>query len=72
MATDNPRVAAYLPLRIYERLVEYKSSRALKSDSAAIVTILEDFFFSSTLKSESDSPTTTERLNDLEGKLVAC
>lgn len=72
MATDNPRVAAYLPQRIYERLVEFKGSRGLKSDSAAIIAILENYFFSSTLSDEGDTLTTKERLDDLEIKLVGC
>ena len=45
MVTDNPRVAAYPPQRIYERLVEFKHKQGLKSDSAAIITILENYFF---------------------------
>lgn len=72
MATDNPRVAAYPPQRIYERLVEFKRERGLKSDSAAIVTILENYFFSSTPLANSDTPRTQERLDDLEVKLLAC
>ncbi len=72
MVTDNPRVAAYPPQRIYERLVEFKHKQGLKSDSAAIITILENYFFSSTLLADSDTPSTKKRLDDLEGKLVAC
>jgi hypothetical protein len=72
MATSNPRVAAYPPQRIYERLVEFKREQGLKSDSAAIIAILENYFFSSTPLAYSDTPTTKERLDDLEGKLVAC
>ena len=72
MATDNPRVAAYPPQRIYERLVEFKHELGLKSDSAAIITILENYFFSSTPLADSDTANTKKRLDDLEGKLVAC
>lgn len=72
MATDNPRVAAYPPQRIYERLVEFKGERGLKSDSAAIIAILENYFFSSTPEAYSDTPATTLRLNELEVKLLAC
>ncbi|NJM19638.1 MAG: hypothetical protein HC836_29435 [Richelia sp. RM2_1_2] len=72
MATDNPRVAAYPPKRIYERLVEFKNEQGLKSDSAAIIAILENYFFSSTPTTPSDTPSTTKRLDDLEGKFVAC
>lgn len=68
MATDNPRVAAYLPQRIYERLIELKRERGLKSDSAVIITILENYFFSSTPEADSDTPA-TQRLDDLEVKL---
>ena len=72
MATDNPRVAAYPPKRIYERLVEFKNERGLKSDSAAIIAILENYFFSSTPTAPSDTPSTIKRIDDLEGKFVAC
>ncbi len=72
MATDNPRVAAYPPQRIYQRLAEFKHERGLKSDSAAIIAILENYFFSSTPSGDSDIPTQKERLDDLEGKLIAC
>lgn len=71
MATDNPRVAAYPPQRIYERLVEFKRERGLKSDSAAIIAILESYF-SSTPDTDSDTPATNFRLSELEVKLLAC
>lgn len=72
MATDNPRIAAYPPQRIYERLVEFKRERGLKSDSAAIVAILENYFFGSTPEADSDTPVMTLRLDELEVKLLAC
>jgi hypothetical protein len=72
MTTDNPRVAAYPPQRIYERLVEFKRDRGLKSDSAAIITILESYFFSSTPEADSELPKSQERLDYLEVKLLAC
>ena len=72
MATDNPRVAAYPPKRIYERLVEFKNERGLKSDSAAIIAILENYFFSSTPTTPRDTPSTIKRLDDLEEKFVVC
>jgi hypothetical protein len=69
MATENPRVAAYPPRRVYERLVEFRRSRHLKSDSAAIVAALEAYFFGDTLSQlPSELPETTKRLEDLEGK----
>lgn len=72
MATDNPRVAAYPPQRIYERLVEFKREQGLKSDSAAIIAILESYFFGSTPDADSDTPATNLRLSELEVKLLAC
>lgn len=69
MATENPRVAAYPPQRVYERLVEFRRERHLKSDSAAIVTALEAFFFGDTLSQlPSELLETRQRLEDLEGK----
>ncbi len=73
MATENPRVAAYPPQRVYERLVEFRRERGFKSDSAAIVAILEAYFLGSTLDEPvSELPSLAKRLEDLEGKLPAC
>ena len=72
MATENPRVAAYPPQQIYERLIEFKRKRGFKSDSAAIVAILESYFFGDTLSALSELPESTKRLDDLEVKLLAC
>lgn len=70
MATKNPRIAAYPPPQIYERLVEFKHSQGLKSDSAAIVAILETYLcgsIPSVLPSElSGAP---KRIEDLEVKV---
>lgn len=72
MATENPRVAAYPPQQIYERLIEFKRERGFKSDSAAIVAILESYFFGDTPPIFSGTPVTTKRLDNLEVKLLAC
>ena len=69
MATENPRVAAYPPQRVYERLVEFRRERQLKSDSAAIVAALEAYFFGDTPSQlPGELPETRKRLEDLEGK----
>lgn len=69
MATQNPRVAAYPPRRVYERLVEFRREQHLKSDSAAIVAALEAYFFGDTpSKLPLELPNTMKRLEDLEGK----
>lgn len=70
MATKNPRIAAYPPLQVYERLVEFKHSQGLKSDSAAIVAILETYLGGSipnVLPSELSG--TPKRIEDLEVKV---
>lgn len=73
MATENPRVAAYPPRRVYERLVKFRHEHHLKSDSAAIVAVLEAYFFGDTPSQlPSDLPNTAQRLEDLEGKSKAC
>jgi hypothetical protein len=70
MATENPRVAAYPPPLVYERLVEFKRSQGLKSDSAAIVAILEAYFFGSTPNLlPSELPGNRKRIEDLEVKV---
>lgn len=72
MATKNPRVAAYPPPLVYERLLEFKRSQGLKSDSAAIVAILEAYFFDSTPNVLLGVlPITPKRIEDLEMK-VSC
>ncbi|WP_414625165.1 hypothetical protein [Calothrix sp. CCY 0018] len=71
MATDNPRVAAYPPKRIYDAVVEFKNEQGLKSDSAAIIAILENYFFSSTPTTPRDTPSTIKRLDELEGKVCS-
>ncbi len=69
MATENPRVAAYPPQRVYERLVEFRQQSGFKSDSAAIVAILEAYFFGSTgIEPLSELPSRDLRLLNLEGK----
>ncbi|MBN3926708.1 hypothetical protein [Nostoc sp. NMS4] len=70
MATKNPRIAAYPPPKVYELLVEFKRSQGLKSDSAAIVAILEIYLCGSlpnVLPSELSS--TPKRIEDLEVKV---
>lgn len=70
MATKNPRIAAYPPPQVYERLVEFKHSQGLKSDSAAIVAILETYLcgsIPSVLPSELSG--TPKRIEDLEVKV---
>lgn len=70
MATKNPRVAAYPPPLVYERLLEFKRSLGLKSDSAAIVAILEAYFFGSTpIVLPSEPSVTPKRIDDLEVKV---
>ena len=69
MATENPRVAAYPPQQVYKRLVEFRRERGFKSDSAALVAVLEAYFFGGTPKQQlSEPPGMVKRLEDLEGK----
>ena len=70
MATENPRVAAYPPPKVYSRLVEFKRSQGLKSDSAAIVAILEAYLFGGTLNVLPSEPSgNPKRIEDLEVKV---
>lgn len=43
MATENRRIAAYLPLDVHQRLEVFKSEQGIKSDSQAIIEILTKF-----------------------------
>lgn len=70
MATKNPRVAAYLPPRVYKRLVEFKRYQGLKSDSAAMVAIIETYLGGSSLGVlPSELSSTSKRIEDLELKV---
>ena len=70
MSTENPRVAAYPPPKVYSRLVEFKRSQGLKSDSAAIVAILEAYLFGGTLNVLPSEPSgNPKRIEDLEVKV---
>ena len=69
MATENPRLAAYPPRRVYERLIEFKRERGFKSDSAAVVAALEAYFFGEPpIGTVGEPPALGKRLEDLEGK----
>lgn len=70
MATKNPRVAAYLPPRVYKLLVEFKRYQGLKSDSAAMVAIIETYLCDSSLGSTpSELSSTSKRMEYLELKV---
>lgn len=70
MATKNPRVAAYLPPHVYKRLVEFKRYQGLKSDSAAMVAIIETYLCDSSLGSTpSELSSTSKRIEYLELKV---
>jgi len=72
MATENPRVAAYPPPHVYERLVEFKRIQGLKSDSAAIVAILEAYLLGNTPDVLPSEPSVTpKRIEDLEVKMTS-
>jgi len=70
MPTDNPRVAAYVPVAVYDRLKEFKDSRKLKSDSQAIVTILSEFLEVSQVVAYQSSSELGQRVESLEEKLI--
>lgn len=73
MATENRRIATYLPRNIDERLAAFKSERSIKGDSQALITILSEFFEVSqevTHQSSSIIIDLQNRIETLEEKLV--
>jgi hypothetical protein len=44
MATENPKVSGYVPQEIFDRLLEFKEKRSLKSVSLALTVVLSEYF----------------------------
>lgn len=68
MTTDNPRIAAYVPRAIYDRLKEFKDDRKLKSESQAITVALSEFFGVSREVDYQSSSDLVQRVEALEEK----
>jgi hypothetical protein len=70
MATDLPKVQGYVPPVVYDKLLEYRETYALKSISQAVTKVLMEFFgvTDSPVNQISDSLPT--RMNSLEGKVT--
>ena len=64
MATDNPKISGYVPLTIYDKVLEFKTAKGYTSVSQTITAILEEYFG---LGTENSSANNT-RLEALEGK----
>lgn len=69
MATDNPRIAAYVPKVIHERIKQFKDDRELKSESQAITIALSEFFGVSQEVAYQSSSDLVQRIDALEQKL---
>ena len=73
MATNKPKVFAYLPQELYNQVVQFKLDNELRSDSQALLTILEQFFNQPAANPSQTSvePNKVEqRLNTLEARLA--
>jgi hypothetical protein len=44
MATENPKVSGYVPQEIFDRLLDFKEERSLKSVSLALTVVLSEYF----------------------------
>ena len=72
MTSKNTRVATYLPEQLSKHLEDFKSERELKSDSKALILILNEFFNVTHLsesKNESIVAQILERLSLAESKI---
>lgn len=70
MATDNPRIAAYVPKAIHDRLREFKEGRELKSESQAITVALSEFFGVSQEVAYQSSSDLVQRIEALETSFI--
>lgn len=71
MATDNPKVAGYIPQAVYDQLMEFKNTRGIKSVSTALTAALQEFFQNPrtlTPPVDSTNDEAAQRLDDLEEK----
>jgi hypothetical protein len=68
MATENRRVATYLPTSLYERFERFKGERSL-GESKALIVILSEYFEVGQKVAQSDSPDILTRLSFLEQKI---
>jgi hypothetical protein len=71
MATNNPKVSAYVPQAIYDKVMELKVTRGYASVSMALTAALEEYFGLSKERMGTPHDTTVEKLENLEGKLLA-
>lgn len=60
MSTENPRIATYPNIALYERLKKYQEAKGLKTLSKAVSTVLEDYF------RQLDMPKQAEAENEIE------
>lgn len=60
MSTENPRIATYPNIALYERLKKYQEAKGLKTLSKAVITALEDYF------RQLDMPKQAEAENEIE------
>ncbi len=68
MATDLPKVQGYVPPVVYEKLLEYKETHYLKSNSQAVTNVLMEFFGITDSPVNPISESLPSRINFLEGK----
>ena len=60
MSTNNPRIATYPNITLYERLKTYQKAKGINTLSKAVITALEDYF------EQLDMPKQLEGANEIE------
>ena len=70
MATDLPKVQGYVPPVVYDKLLEYRETYALKSISQAVTKVLMEFFGVTDSPVNQISESLPTRMNSLEGKVT--
>lgn len=69
MAIDKPHVSGYVPPTVYDKLMAFKATRGLQSDSMAVAAILEEYFaLGQRALPPSATDPTISRLETLEAK----
>ena len=70
MSSDMSRIQGYVSPAVYEKLVEFKTARDLKSISLALAIALEDYFaVRESLSSSGQAESLVNRVELLEGKI---
>ena len=70
MPSSKPKVYAYFPESLYEKVVQFRKEHQLLSDSQALIVIVSKYFNHSNEAEEQPKEDVVKRLTDVETKLA--